>query len=95
MRRRKSKMKNLDKYCVLCLTEMIVFTIVTVVFQFVTGQELSSTLIAANHAAFGGELFQLAMIKKYKLKKGEEDDGFLSNKLGADFDSSSYSSRAD
>lgn len=94
-KQKKQKIKNLDRYCILCLTEMITFTIVAVAFQFITGQELSSTLIAANHAAFGGELFQLAMIKKHKLKKGEEDDEFCSSELGDVVDSFTGNSRAD
>lgn len=95
MRKQKKKMKNLDKYVVFCFSNIIIFTITAVVVQVATGMELSSTLITCFYGVFGGELLMLAMIKKLKLKKGEDSNGICSEQLGTYADSPSYNSRAD
>ena len=95
MRKQKKKMKNLDKYVVFCFLNIIIFTITAVVVQVTTSMELSSTLITCFYGLFGGELLMLAMIKKLKLKKGEDDYGICSEQLGTYADSSSCNSRTD
>lgn len=70
----KKKMSALDKYVIFSLSALIIFTIVAIVTQFVTNEELSSTLITCFFASFGGELLMLAMIKRLKLQKGERDE---------------------
>lgn len=72
--RKRKKMPALDRYVVFSLTALVVFTITAIVYQFVAGQELSSTLISCFFAAFGGELLMLCMIKRLKLKKGDTDE---------------------
>ena len=72
--RSKKKLSALDKYVIFSLTSIIVFTIVAIIYQFKSDTELSSTLITCFFACFGGELLMLCMIKRLKLKKGEEDD---------------------
>ena len=72
----KKKMKALDKYVLFSLSAIIIFTIVAVVVQIFTEQELSSTLITCFFSCFGGELLMLAMIKKLKLKEGKKNDEF-------------------
>jgi archaellum biogenesis protein FlaJ (TadC family) len=69
-------MKDLDKYVLFSLSAIIIFTIVAVVVQIFTEQELSSTLITCFFSCFGGELLMLAMIKKLKLKEGKKNDEF-------------------
>lgn len=73
---KKKKMKDLDKYVIFSLSAIIIFTIVAVVVQIFTEQELSSTLITCFFSCFGGELLMLAMIKKLKLKEGKKNDEF-------------------
>lgn len=95
MKRQNKKMKDLDKYVVFCFANIIIFTITDIIVQVTTGMELSSTLITCFYGVFGGELLMLAMIKKLKLKKGEDGHGICSEQLGTYADSSSYNSRAD
>lgn len=73
-RRKKKKVPALDKYVIFSLTALILFTITTIVYQFYTKEELSSTLITCFFGAFGGELFLLCMIKRLKLKGGTDYD---------------------
>lgn len=73
-RRKKKKVSALDKYVIFSLSALILFTITTIVYQFYTKEELSSTLITCFFAAFGGELLMLAMIKRLKLKGGTDHD---------------------
>lgn len=73
-RRKKKKVSALDKYVIFSLSALILFTITTIVYQFYTKEELSSTLITCFFAAFGGELFMLCMIKRLKLKGGTDHD---------------------
>lgn len=73
-RRKKKKVSALDKYVIFSLSALILFTITTIVYQFYTKEELSSTLITCFFAAFGGELLMLAMIKRLKLKGGDHDN---------------------
>lgn len=73
-RRKKKKVSALDKYVIFSLTALILFTITTIVYQFYTKEELSSTLITCFFGAFGGELFLLCMIKRLKLKGGTDHD---------------------
>ena len=73
-RRKKKKVPALDKYVIFSLSALILFTITTIVYQFYTKEELSSTLITCFFAAFGGELLMLCMIKRLKLKGGDHDN---------------------
>lgn len=73
-RRKKKKVPALDKYVIFSLSALILFTVTTIVYQFYTKEELSSTLITCFFAAFGGELLMLAMIKRLKLKGGDHDN---------------------
>ncbi len=65
----KKHLPALDKYVIFALTSLMIFTIIAIVYQFVTGQELSSTLITCFFSSMGGELLMLCMIKRLKLKK--------------------------
>lgn len=73
MQKRK-KLSALDKYAILSISVMIIYTITGIVYQFKTGEEISSTLTTCIYSAFGGELFLLCMIKRLKLKGGRTND---------------------
>ena len=68
------KVSSLDKYVIFSLTSIIIFTIVAIIYQFVSDTELSDTLITCFFSCFGGELLMLCMIKRLKLKKGDENN---------------------
>lgn len=68
---KKKRMSALDKYLIFSFTCLIVFTVVMICVQTITGMT-QDTLITCFFAAFGGELLMCAMIKRLKLKKEEE-----------------------
>ncbi len=70
----KKRISALDKYVIFSFTNIIIFTIISLVYQFVVHEEVSSTLIVSFFGVFGGELLLLAMIKRLKLKKGDNDE---------------------
>ena len=72
--KKKKSLSDLDKYVIFSFTNIIIFSIIAIVYQFITGGELSSTLITCFFACFGGELLMLCMIKRLKLKKGDNDE---------------------
>lgn len=78
MKKKKRKIPALDKYVIFSLAVLIIFTIVSFVYQFITQQEISDTLTTCFFAAFGGELLSLAMIKRLKLKdtRKKEDEEY-------------------
>ena len=71
---RKKKLSDLDKYVLFSLTSVIIFTIVAIIYQWFHDIELSSTLVTCFFACFGGELLMLCMIKRLKLKRGDNDN---------------------
>ena len=66
------KMSALDKYLIFCFAVILVYTIVGIIFQWVTEIELSTSLTVGVYGFFGGEITLLAMIKRLKLKRGDE-----------------------
>ena len=74
MKQVKKKLSDLDKYVIFSLANIVIFTIVAVVYQWTSEDELSSTLITCFFSAFGGELLLLAMIKRLKLKRDKQDE---------------------
>lgn len=70
----KKRLSALDKYVIFSFTNIIIFTIISLVYQFIVHEEISSTLIMSFFGVFGGELLLLAMIKRLKLKKGDSDE---------------------
>lgn len=73
-RKKEKKLSDLDKYVIFSFTNVIIFTIIAIVYQFITGNEISGTLITCFFSLFGGELLMLCMIKRLKLKKGDNDE---------------------
>lgn len=70
---KKKRLPALDRYVIFSLSALIAFTITSIVYQFITEQEMSPTLITCFFSAFGGELLMLCLIKRLKLKKGSEE----------------------
>lgn len=68
------KLSSLDKYVIFSLANIVIFTLIAIVYQWVSGQELSSTLVTCFFSCFGGELLLLAMIKRLKLRRGGGND---------------------
>lgn len=69
----KKKMPALDKYVIFCFIVLLIYTIVHTVVVIITGIE-ASVLTTCFFAAFGGEVFACALIKRLKLKKGDSED---------------------
>lgn len=65
---------DLDKYLIFCFTVIILYTVTAIIFQWLTEIELSTSLTVGVYGFFGGEITLLAMIKRLKLKK-EDNDG--------------------
>jgi len=74
---KKKKLSGLDKYLIFSFTCLIVFTIVMIIVQTITGV-MQDTLITCFFSVFGGELLMCALIKRLKIKKevqyGEIDE---------------------
>lgn len=68
------KLSALDKYVIFSLANIVIFTLIAILYQWISGQELSSTLITCFFSCFGGELLLLAMIKRLKLRRGGGND---------------------
>ena len=67
------KMSDLDKYLIFSFACLIIFTIVMIIVQTITGI-MQDTLITCFYAAFGGELLLCAMIKRLKLRKEDSHE---------------------
>lgn len=68
IKEKNKKLSTLDKYCIFSFTCLLIFTVVMIVVQTVTGIA-QDTLITCFFGAFGGELLLCAMIKRLKLKQ--------------------------
>lgn len=64
------KLSALDKYVIFSFSCLVVFTVVMIILQTVTGI-MQDTLITCFFSTFGGELLLCAMIKRLKLKRGD------------------------
>lgn len=74
LQRRNKKISALDKYLIFCFAVILIYTIVGIVFQWVTQIELSASLTVGVYGFFGGEITLLAMIKRLKLKNEQSID---------------------
>ena len=70
--KKEKKLSSLDKYLIFSFTCLIVFTVVIICVQTITGFT-QDTLTTCFFGAFGGELLLCAMIKRLKLKKEDEE----------------------
>ncbi len=68
------RMSDIDKYLIFCFVVITLYTVTAIIFQWLTTIELSTSLTVGVYGFFGGEITLLAMIKRLKLKK-EDNDG--------------------
>lgn len=61
--------ETLLKFIIFSFIMVTAYTVVAVIFQIVTNEELSPTLTTCFFAVFGGEVLSCALIKVFKLKK--------------------------
>lgn len=71
---RRRKMRSLTKFVVFSLAMIILYTITAIIYQWVSGQELSSTLTTCYFACFSGEVLSASLIKIFKLKEEKRED---------------------
>lgn len=67
------KIPGLDKYLIFSFSVLIIYTIVEFIFSTIAGFS-HDTLTTCLFAAFGGETLLCALIKRYKLKKGDSNE---------------------
>ena len=70
---RYKKLSGLDKYIIFSFSVLIIYSIFEFIFSIITDVS-HDTLTVALYGAFGGELLLCAVIKKYKLKRGDADN---------------------
>lgn len=70
-RRRRRHMRSLTKFVVFSFAALIIYTIISQIIAVKTGTELS-TLTTCFFSAFGGEVLACALIKIFKLKRGDQ-----------------------
>lgn len=71
---RRRKMRSLTKFVVFSLAMIILYTVTAIVYQWVSGQELSSTLTTCYFACFSGEVLSASLIKIFKLKEENHEN---------------------
>lgn len=69
--KKKKKLHGLDKYLISSIVVLLVYTVVVLVIFAFTSEE-PSVLTGCIFAAFGGEIWACAWIKKLKLQKEKE-----------------------
>lgn len=72
--KQKNKMNISTKIVLASIVFTTIFTIVAICTQFITGEELSSTLITCVFSYWGVELGSLAAIKRKKLDIGYQNN---------------------
>lgn len=71
--KKKKKISDLDKYLIFSFAVIILYTVTAIIFQWITEIELSTSLTVGVYGFFGGEITLLAMIKRLKLKKEDNE----------------------
>lgn len=61
--------RALTKFILFSFAMTIIYTIVAIVFQAVTGSQISDTLTTCFFMVYGGEVLSCALIKVFKLKE--------------------------
>lgn len=61
--------RDLTKFIIFSFAMTIIYTVIAIVFQAVTGETLSDTLTTCYFSLWGGEVLSCALIKVFKLKK--------------------------
>lgn len=71
---RHKRIRSLTKYVVFSIAAVLVFTGISIFYQWSTGQELSSTLTTCFMSTFGGEVLFCALLKIFKIKEENKDE---------------------
>lgn len=66
--------RALTKFILFSFTMTIIYTIIAIVFQAVTGNPISDTLTTCYFAVYGGEVLSCALIKVFKLKEENNNE---------------------
>lgn len=64
---------TLLKFIILSYINVTIYTIVAILFQLITHEEISSTLTTCFFLAWSGEVLSCAVIKVFKLKEGRDE----------------------
>ena len=64
------KLTDLDKYVLFSIALLLIFSVKELIISTITGIS-HDTLITAFFACFGGEILSCALIKIFKLKRGD------------------------
>lgn len=72
MNKSKKKLNGLDKYVIFSISVTLVYTVAEFVVSTVTGIS-HDALSACVYGFFCGEVVSCAFLKKWKLKRGDED----------------------
>ncbi len=67
---KKKKLSGLDKYVLFSFFVLIIYCVIEFIISTLTGIS-HDTLTTCMFAAFGGETLWCAILKKYKLKRGD------------------------
>lgn len=70
----KKKLRSLDVYVIFSITCLILYTIASQIIAAKTG-ETNDTLTTCFFGSFGGEILLCALIKIFKLKDDNNDQG--------------------
>lgn len=68
------KISALDKYVIFSISILLIFCIAEFITSSITGQT-HDTLTTVFYACFGGEILSCALIKIFKLKEGNGNEG--------------------
>ncbi len=68
--------RDLTRFIIFSFAMTIIYTIIAIVFQMITGEALSDTLTTCFFAMYGGEVLSCALIKVFKLKKEDGNNEF-------------------
>lgn len=66
--------RDLTKFILFSFAMTIIYTIIAIVFQAVTGNPISDTLTTCFFAVYGGEVLSCALIKVFKLKEENNNE---------------------
>jgi hypothetical protein len=68
--------RDLTRFIIFSFAMTIIYTIIAIAFQMITGEALSDTLTTCFFAVYGGEVLSCALIKVFKLKKEDGNNEF-------------------
>lgn len=68
--------RDLTRFIIFSFAMTIIYTIIAIAFQMITGEALSDTLTTCFFAVYGGEVLSCALIKVFKIKKEDGNNEF-------------------